>query len=82
MDKSKKMDLRQGLRRRVGAYKRYPNFVCMLESDFKCIFSRVQIELGLKEYNINEIINSASDKQIKKMCDDLSEYQLSKRFGW
>jgi len=72
--KSKMNDLKPSLRRRVGAYKgRY--FAEMLDTNFKSIFSQTQRELGLKDYDIDKIINLADEKQIRRMHDKLSEFQ-------
>lgn len=68
-------NLRTNLRRRVGAYKgRYD--AEMLDVNFKAIFQRIQRELRLEEYDIAKIIDMASDKQIVRMHDGLTEFQM------
>ena len=76
------INLRTSLRRRVGAYKRGHNFVFMLDTNFKSIFSQIQRELGLEEYDLKKIIDMASEEQIRTMHDKLSEFQLSNKYGW
>lgn len=70
-----KQTQRTRLRRRIGTY-RSKWWVQMLDVNFFCIFSKTQMELGLPEYDIDEIINKASDKQIDRMNFELDEFQL------
>lgn len=72
---------RTRLRRRIATY-RSMHWTEMLTSDFKAIFRPMQKKLGLKEYDIDEIINKASDEQIQEMHYKLDEFQLSNKHGW
>ena len=66
---------RTSLRRRVGTYKgRY--WAEMLDVNFKHIFTQTQYELELEDYNIDKIINMADEKQIIRMHNKLSEFQM------
>jgi len=48
----------------------------MLDVNFICIFTNTQIELGLPEYDIDAIIDMASDQQIDRMNFELDEIQM------
>jgi len=71
-----KQSQRTRLRRRIGT-SRSKWWVQMLDVNFTCIFSKTQFELGLPEYDIDEIINKASDGQIGRMNCELDELQMN-----
>ena len=71
------MNLKEKLRRRVGGYKRFPICTLMLDINFKSIFTKIQRELNLPKYDIDEIIDKADDAQIRRMMYGLDEFQLN-----
>ena len=49
----------------------------MLDINFICIFTKTQFELELPEYDIDAIIDKASDTQISRMNFELDEIQMN-----
>lgn len=70
-----KQSQRTRLRRRIGTY-RSKWWMQMLDWNFSGIFAKTQIELGLPEYDIQAIIDKASDAQIDRMNYELDELQM------
>jgi len=71
---------RQRLRRRLGAYKRYPLYVYMFESDFAVIFERIRIRHGWSsKKTFNEIIDDCTDEEVIEINQNLDCYQIDKK---
>ena len=82
----KKQSQKTRLKRRINAYRTIgDNFVYMLESDFKGVFSPMMIEKNIETseqsfgFAINELINICSEEECGKLNMRLDCYQLDKR---
>ena len=75
-DKMDEKKLRTKLRRIVGGYRGGMGFVKMFETDFKCIFSKTQVELELSEYDLQKIIEMSNPEQLERMIRELDIYKL------
>ena len=76
------------LKRRIHGYRTLGcNFVYMLESDFKGVFSPMMVKKDINDGNkgwgfvLDDLINICSEEECQELNSRLECYQLDKRFG-
>lgn len=79
-----KLTQKSRLKRRIQAYKNLGhNWVCILESDFRGIFSSIAIKKGIKrggfaDERIDKIIDVCNEEECRQLNIKLDCYQIDK----